>query len=827
MAPEKTRIDPVLQRSRDFQSSVNHLEYGKAAMAMKAEASINGYSNQVLQAMTFNARGNQLKKDEEEEPVQMQEKDEVSTSFEQNTTGLPDQLKSGVENLSGISLDDVQVHYNSDKPMQLNAHAFAQGTHIHVAAGQEKHLPHEAWHVVQQKQGRVQPTLQLKGEEVNDDEGLEREADVMGAQALQSGSDENTSVNHNRQAKTNTQSLPIQKKSTGQVIQCALPIKKFYFTEDNGATSKWVDQEWAENLYEKQGKQGFIYSVYGYKSIVKTLVKHRVDLESIDKMLNIYDEDTLSRITSKTKCNHGSLITLVERFNEADLLLKLLNIEPDAAKLRSVVILTRGNYEDLALIIPKVNNYEVLKKLLKMQPDAKELWEIVEKTNAHYDSLVLLIEKIANTKALVNLLTKQPDAQALKEKLGEIIEPLKEDGLKEDNAWKMFATLSEKDSFGPAEIETLITTMRGHLKKDAEATAEEKSYITEAKPEGTKVGKKVLSGAEIEAHLRHTVDNGERAGKDIEMLFPTGQNFKAMSNDELWYYCAFSHTNVTPGFQPGATTGTKLKDLKTNADETPEQALIRQKLALRELKTRYGKPEAVQRMFFENEGQRPRCADTPDVEDNRAASTGAHTQDRHVIDNTGNIQNDMDLAYRITRHKPAFCPGQAGAFNSLLHGKAEIQTAFDYLYNNNLWPIWREEILSSGSKQDQIPCNTTSQHILMGAHVGVNQLPRYIHQGGQGYQPMHPNDDWKVNMTRLANANTMIVPNAQPAVAIPPGMGSVTINVGGDTFSFAGITVGPQGGPLTNKVAGVGVELRVVVLEGAKGGFGINSAWPY
>jgi hypothetical protein len=52
-------------------------------------------------------------------------------------------------------MDDVKVHSNSDKPAKINAHAYAQGTDIHPASGQEKHLPHEAWHVVQQKQGRV------------------------------------------------------------------------------------------------------------------------------------------------------------------------------------------------------------------------------------------------------------------------------------------------------------------------------------------------------------------------------------------------------------------------------------------------------------------------------------------------------------------------------------------------------------------------------------------------------------------------------------------------------------------------------------------------
>jgi Domain of unknown function (DUF4157) len=105
---------------------------------------------------------------------------------EPNNTSLPDALKSGVESLSGMSLDNVKVHYNLSRPAQLDALAYAQGSDIHVAPGQECRLPHEAWHVVQQAQGRVKPTMQLKDAvPVNDDAGLEREADVMGAKALQ------------------------------------------------------------------------------------------------------------------------------------------------------------------------------------------------------------------------------------------------------------------------------------------------------------------------------------------------------------------------------------------------------------------------------------------------------------------------------------------------------------------------------------------------------------------------------------------------------------------------------------------------------------------
>lgn len=119
------------------------------------------------------------------EPIQAKEKDNVSVSEVQkeNKTGLPDNLKAGIENLSGIAMDDVRVHYNSSNPAKLQALAYTQGTDIHVAPRQEKHLAHEAWHVVQQKQGRVKPTIQAKGVGINNNEGLETEADVMGGKA--------------------------------------------------------------------------------------------------------------------------------------------------------------------------------------------------------------------------------------------------------------------------------------------------------------------------------------------------------------------------------------------------------------------------------------------------------------------------------------------------------------------------------------------------------------------------------------------------------------------------------------------------------------------
>ncbi|MGQ3013137.1 MAG: eCIS core domain-containing protein [Flavobacteriales bacterium] len=120
--------------------------------------------------------------------------------------GLPENLKNGIEKLSGFSMDDVKVHRNSSKPSQLQAHAYAQGSDIHLAPGQDRHLPHEAWHVVQQKQGRVKASRQLKSNvPLNTDITLEKEADRMGAKAA-SGS----AALHN---------APLQQAESGNTVQ--------------------------------------------------------------------------------------------------------------------------------------------------------------------------------------------------------------------------------------------------------------------------------------------------------------------------------------------------------------------------------------------------------------------------------------------------------------------------------------------------------------------------------------------------------------------------------------------------------------------------------
>lgn len=161
---------------------------------------------------------------------------------QENNTGLPNVLKSGIERLSGFSMHDVKVHYNSSKPAQLQAHAYAQGTNIHIAPGQQKHLPHEAWHVVQQKQGRVRPSFQLKGVHVNNDSKLETEADVMGARAFNAGKSIDRETNKNTKTASDTHAPGLLQRAA-----YFRPVVQRYDDLPTDELTAWVDDHLAQN----------------------------------------------------------------------------------------------------------------------------------------------------------------------------------------------------------------------------------------------------------------------------------------------------------------------------------------------------------------------------------------------------------------------------------------------------------------------------------------------------------------------------------------------------------------------------------------------------
>ena len=172
----------------------------------------------------------------------------VFGSAAQLRAALPGQLKSGIESLSGMSMDGVKVHYNSPQPAQLDALAFTRGSDIHIAPQQERHLPHEAWHVVQQAQGRVRPTLQTEGGvPVNDDPDLEREADTIGAQLMSAGRRE-PAADDLPPADTNTGASPPH-APVNQFARGSSTVQR--------RIHEWVQDTWQPGEAYKEGKAQF------------------------------------------------------------------------------------------------------------------------------------------------------------------------------------------------------------------------------------------------------------------------------------------------------------------------------------------------------------------------------------------------------------------------------------------------------------------------------------------------------------------------------------------------------------------------------------------
>lgn len=127
-----------------------------------------------------------------EEDELTQGKAETAQRQTENRTGIPDAVKQRMEDSFGTDFSSVRVHPDSPKAPEVGALAYTQGTDIHFAPGQFKPdtaagqqlLGHELTHVVQQAEGRVQPTTEIGGMPVNDSEALEHEADVRGARAV-------------------------------------------------------------------------------------------------------------------------------------------------------------------------------------------------------------------------------------------------------------------------------------------------------------------------------------------------------------------------------------------------------------------------------------------------------------------------------------------------------------------------------------------------------------------------------------------------------------------------------------------------------------------
>ncbi|ACL76538.1 DUF4157 domain-containing protein [Ruminiclostridium cellulolyticum] len=260
-----------LQSTIGYRQAVKLLEEGKQSKKMEKAGLIN-----------TGVKGSLIKKEQDStvntKPAVVQKKDSVSQESQKDSKGisfnkgLPANLKDGLEKLSGFNLSDISVHTNSDKPEQVGALAYTQGKDIYIAPGQEQHLAHEGWHAVQQKQGRVSPTLQMKtGTLVNDDAELEKEADSVGSKAVVQGSMEADNIggkalNQSGQTRQHKESV-IQRSSTknkakvgpsnGKIVT-KLSNRDFLKIFDKGTNTTYYggDQDWYDRYTQKFGGCG-------------------------------------------------------------------------------------------------------------------------------------------------------------------------------------------------------------------------------------------------------------------------------------------------------------------------------------------------------------------------------------------------------------------------------------------------------------------------------------------------------------------------------------------------------------------------------------------
>ena len=129
--------------------------------------------------------------EQEEAQAKQGESDATTQAKSDSPTGMSEGVLGKMENSFGTNFSDVNIHTNSIQAKEIGALAYTQGSDVHFAPGQynpetqsgQELLGHELTHVVQQREGRVEPTTEVNGMAVNDNHGLESEADAMGAKA--------------------------------------------------------------------------------------------------------------------------------------------------------------------------------------------------------------------------------------------------------------------------------------------------------------------------------------------------------------------------------------------------------------------------------------------------------------------------------------------------------------------------------------------------------------------------------------------------------------------------------------------------------------------
>lgn len=320
-------------------------------------------------------------------------------------------------------------------------------------------------------------------------------------------------------------------------------------------------------------------------------------------------------------------------------------------------------------------------------------------------------------------------------------------------------------------------------------------------------GTKILTGPEIHAHVLNAL-SGQNPRNKVGNLkkYPKGEDPTTRNVDNLW-------GDVNPA---------------TRGDETAEEGVRRQKLALAELCKFNGYDRAIlQQIARVGFGAAPRAIDTPSIEDARDPANEAHVNDKHTIGGGGTVNTYYNLAGRA-----CFSPsagGQASAFRSPDDAKAAIQATLDaYVARPGNWCYLRSRLVRGGAIAIDEPVGAARGVWLRttggGGPNGLYDLNSdyTYHQhakpwwdGGYGGRPYFDGDN-KV----IPNGGGFVRRSSQPNAAI------VRYGEAGEDAPNSNRVRYEPDTPLTEVIAGTGVHLRLVGAN-CRGGFVVNSAYLY
>lgn len=91
-------------------------------------------------------------------------------------TNIPAPIKAEIEALAGVRLDNVNVHYNSDKPLERQTEAYTEGFDIYLAPNSERYLTRELWVVaryIRQKESNKSQTQEKEEQTEPINKGVE------------------------------------------------------------------------------------------------------------------------------------------------------------------------------------------------------------------------------------------------------------------------------------------------------------------------------------------------------------------------------------------------------------------------------------------------------------------------------------------------------------------------------------------------------------------------------------------------------------------------------------------------------------------------------